>query len=61
MLQQDDHCFFVSRDRRFSQITSWMRFATKGTRDQRRESDKLAPIPNVIEMFVSNCQKHYNR
>ncbi|XP_031327398.1 piggyBac transposable element-derived protein 4-like [Photinus pyralis] len=66
MLWQDDHCFkrpiysATMPRTRFSQITSWMRFDDKDTREQRRQYDKLAPIRNVLEMFVNNCQKYYN-
>ncbi|KAF2904214.1 hypothetical protein ILUMI_01962 [Ignelater luminosus] len=45
---------------RFSQISSWMRFVNKDTRQERRENDKMAPIRDVFLTFVKDCQKHYN-
>ncbi|XP_035223727.1 uncharacterized protein LOC118196387 [Stegodyphus dumicola] len=37
-----------------------LRFADVGTRDDRRKSDKLAPIRDLFENFVQNCQKLYH-
>ncbi|XP_028982645.1 uncharacterized protein LOC114841719 [Diachasma alloeum] len=46
--------------RRFKVILSSLRFDDKSTRDYRRETDKLAPIRDVWQQFVSNCRKYYS-
>lgn len=44
---------------RFRFLLRVIRTDDKNTRDQRRETDKLAPIRKIFDSFVQNCQKHY--
>lgn len=37
-----------------------MRFDDKNTREQRMESDRLAPISCIWNMFLNNCKSKYN-
>ena len=66
MLWKTDPCFqrpifsATMPRTRFSQVSSWMRFDNRDTRQERRETDKLAPIRDVAERFIHNCQKYYN-
>ncbi|KAF7235524.1 PiggyBac transposable element-derived protein 4 [Varanus komodoensis] len=45
--------------RRFSDITRFLRFDNKATRDSRRASDKLAAFRDVWAMFVEQLSKWY--
>lgn len=49
----------MSRDR-FKQILCFLRFDNYETRTERRAADKLAPIRDIFDGFVSNCKKAYN-
>lgn len=44
---------------RFDFLLRCLRFDDKNTRQQRRESDKLAPIRDFWEKFINNCQQWY--
>ena len=46
--------------RRFKYLLECLRFDDKSTRTERLKSDKLAPIREIFQMFVSNCQKTYS-
>uniref|UniRef100_UPI00358E440B piggyBac transposable element-derived protein 4-like n=1 Tax=Myxine glutinosa TaxID=7769 RepID=UPI00358E440B len=45
---------------RFRFLLCCTRFDSKGTRPERRIVDKLAPIRDLFEMFVTNCLKNYS-
>ncbi|XP_031343697.1 piggyBac transposable element-derived protein 3-like [Photinus pyralis] len=66
MLWQTDPCFqrpifsATMPRTRFSQISSWMRFDNKDTRENRRKTDKMAPIRDLSDSFINNCKKYYN-
>ncbi|XP_026469438.1 piggyBac transposable element-derived protein 4-like [Ctenocephalides felis] len=45
---------------RFYFIQSCLRFDDKSTRAERQQFDNLAPIRNIFEMFVQQCQKMYS-
>jgi len=49
----------MSRDR-FKQITSFLRFDNFETRQERKSVDKLAPIRDIFDIFISNCKKSLN-
>lgn len=44
---------------RFDFLLRCMRFDDRNTRQDRRESDKLAPIRDLWEKFIGNCRKWY--
>ncbi|CAB3254174.1 unnamed protein product [Arctia plantaginis] len=44
---------------RFDFILRCMRFDDRNTRQERRESDRLAPIRDFWEKFIGNCRKWY--
>lgn len=44
---------------RFDFLLRCMRFDDRNTRQERRESDRLAPIRNFWEQFIENCRKWY--
>lgn len=48
----------MSRDR-FQALTRVMRFDDKNTRVERRERDKMAPIRDVTDKFVTRCRVLY--
>lgn len=65
MLWMKDLCFqrpiypaTMSRSR-FSHISAYLRFDDMHTREERKK-DKLAPIREIVELFTTNCQTHYN-
>lgn len=45
--------------RRFSFLLRCLRFDDKGTRNQRKETDKLAAVRELMEIFNKNCKTHY--
>ncbi|XP_049790133.1 piggyBac transposable element-derived protein 4-like [Schistocerca nitens] len=45
--------------KRFKNLIRCLRFDDRTTRSQRKELDRLAPIREVFEKFVENCQKSY--
>lgn len=45
---------------RFRFLLRCLRFDDKETRSARRRVDKLAPIRELFEMFVDNCQRNYS-
>ncbi|KAB0805147.1 hypothetical protein PPYR_02117, partial [Photinus pyralis] len=45
---------------RFRFLIRCLRFDSKETRAMRRETDKLAPIRNVFDRFVANCQNGFH-
>lgn len=49
----------MSRNR-FQQIMSFLRFDNFDTREERKRTDKFAPIRDVFDGFVSNCKKSLN-
>lgn len=44
---------------RFQLLSAFIRFDDYQTRDHRRETDKLAPIRDIFNIFVENCKKSY--
>ncbi|KAJ8914727.1 hypothetical protein NQ315_017437 [Exocentrus adspersus] len=44
---------------RFRFLLQHVRFDDSTTRDERRQSDKLAPIREVFENFIANCKTAY--
>ena len=46
--------------RRFKFLLQCIRYDDKTTRIERLKSDKLAPIREIFEIFVNNCQKSYS-
>lgn len=49
----------VMSPRRFRLLLRASRFDDLETRTQKKNIDKLAPISNIFEMFVKNCQDCY--
>ncbi|CAK9834292.1 PiggyBac transposable element-derived protein 4 [Anthophora retusa] len=49
----------MSRDR-FTNILKYIRFDESATRDERKSTDKLAPLRQVVHVFTENCKKSYN-
>ena len=49
----------MSRDR-FVSIKRYLRCDDLATRLQRRQGDKLAPIREIIDLFVKNCKESMN-
>lgn len=45
---------------RFRFLLRCLRFDDKNTREERRKTDKLAPIRSLFDMFVENCQNGYH-
>lgn len=45
---------------RFRFLLRCLRFDDKNTREERRKTDKLAPIRSLFDMFVANCQNGYH-
>ncbi|GFR96410.1 PiggyBac transposable element-derived protein 4 [Elysia marginata] len=41
------------------QLLNLLRFDNKDTRPQRRETDKLAPISELLNLHISNLQRYY--
>ena len=48
----------MSRNR-FCELRRHLRFDDRGTREERRRDDKLAPIRNVIDIFATKCRSSY--
>lgn len=46
-------------ENRFNVLKKFLRFDDKNTRDQRLESDRLASIRHVWNMFLNNCKRKY--
>ncbi|XP_033229277.1 uncharacterized protein LOC117180849 [Belonocnema kinseyi] len=46
--------------KRFKFLLRMIRFDDKSTRAARRETDKLAPIREIWEEFISNCTRYYS-
>lgn len=44
---------------RFAFLTNCLRFDNKDTREQRRKTDRFAPIRNVFEAVISKCSELY--
>lgn len=49
----------VMNIKRFKTLIRVLRFDDRTTRDERKALDRLAPIRDVFEKFVQNCQKSY--
>jgi len=49
----------VMSEKRFSFIGARLRFDDKSTRAERRTVDVLAPIRELWDLFIGNCQKNY--
>lgn len=45
---------------RFEFLMQCLRFDNIGTREERRVSDKLAPVRDIFEMFNANCAANYS-
>lgn len=45
---------------RFRMLIRFLRFDDIQTREERRKTDKLAPIRAVFDKFVNNCKQNYN-
>lgn len=45
---------------RFLFLLRHLRFDDRTTREERKKTDKLAPIREVFDIFVSSCRKHYS-
>ncbi|KAG0714772.1 PiggyBac transposable element-derived protein 3 [Chionoecetes opilio] len=43
---------------RFNFLLTCLRFDNMRTRAVRRDTDKLAPIRSVLDMFIGSCEKH---
>lgn len=54
-----DICISAMSRNRFHFLLRCLRFDDIRTRDARKETDKLAPIREIFEEFVSNIQKYY--
>lgn len=59
LFQRPIYAATMSRTR-FTTICSYLRFDDKTSRERRVSSDKLAPIREINDLFVSYCQKYYN-
>lgn len=46
--------------KRFKFIVRCLRFDDRATREERRQTDKLAAVRQIFEQFVENCQKCYS-
>lgn len=46
-------------EKRYLVLTASLRFDDAETRMQRKETDKTAPISELFEKFISNCQRMY--
>ncbi|XP_071784707.1 piggyBac transposable element-derived protein 4-like [Asterias amurensis] len=53
-------CQAAMKADRFQEVLRMMRFDDKATRQQRKATDKFAPIRDVFDEFVNNCQKYFN-
>ncbi|CAK9801677.1 PiggyBac transposable element-derived protein 4 [Anthophora quadrimaculata] len=49
----------MSRDR-FTNILKYIRFDESATRDERKSTDKLAPLRQIVNVFTENCKKSYS-
>lgn len=45
---------------RFRFLLQHLRFDDKQNREERQQTDKLAPIRDIFDAFVSNCKKCYS-
>ncbi|XP_032670043.1 piggyBac transposable element-derived protein 4-like isoform X2 [Odontomachus brunneus] len=50
----------MSKVTRFALLLQCLRFDDKNTRQERRQRDKLAPIHDLWDLFVSNCMQYYS-
>nr|CAH7769240.1 unnamed protein product [Callosobruchus chinensis] len=46
--------------KRFLFLLCCIRFDDKATRVQRKETDKLAAVRSIVEIFVNNCRSSYS-
>ena len=46
--------------KRFKTLICCLRFDDRRTRNQRKETDSLAPVRIIFETFVNNCQKSFS-
>lgn len=46
-------------ERRFKFLINCLRFDDKATRDVRKQTDKLAPIRHIWQIFLENCRTLY--
>lgn len=46
--------------KRFKFIVRCLRFDDRVTREERRQTDKIAAVRQIFEKFVGNCQKYYS-
>lgn len=45
---------------RFRFLNRYIRFDDKNSRENRKKTDKLAPIREIFETFVKNCENGYH-
>ena len=45
---------------RFTDILRYMRFDDSATREDRKSSDKLAPLRDITNIFSKNCEESYD-
>nr|XP_022907230.1 piggyBac transposable element-derived protein 4-like [Onthophagus taurus] len=50
----------VMGSKRFLFLLRSLRFDDKSTRNERKKTDKLAPIRSILDSFVNNCKNSYN-
>lgn len=46
-------------ERRFKFLINCLRFDDRGTRDERKKTDKFAPVRNIWEILLENCRSLY--
>jgi len=46
-------------ERRFKLLIKCLRFDSKVTRDERKESDKLAAVPGLWKLLLQRCRENY--
>lgn len=54
-----ESCYLSMSEKRFRFLLRCLRFDNVNDRDERRETDKLAPFREVMTIFINNCQKYY--
>lgn len=50
---------YTMHHNRFQFLLEAIQFDDVRTRDERKESDKLAPVRDLLDLFIDNCQKNY--
>ncbi|XP_071578235.1 piggyBac transposable element-derived protein 4-like [Temnothorax nylanderi] len=50
----------IMSQQRFVYLIALLQFDDKSTRRERRQSDRLAPIRDLWDLFISNCTKYYS-